>query len=319
MSIMFSINYLIFSVFLTLFGLEVGIAVTMLLEYDKYKDKMRSFLMPLWEVTGTFAIFYIVNLEAAVPSLLMLVGTVFVVPALVAAIFFILRNAFLSYGEYVSNTSSERRYLRIYAMATIVVAFVAISILDSGISGIGINASAYSINMLNMFVNPFNILMFIGIALLSVFVAAVFFDVKEYGWFTTLSVILGIIAIAIATRSAMGYLFSAAFGPGLPYLIGLLVLLGAVLYLYYQKRKYAKYIAILWFLLSVNFFGFVQGPYILGGAVNVNTYLATGAMAFYINLVTLMGGAILVVSLSFAIYVGYIKKTQAQSNKLNNY
>ncbi len=316
---MFSINYLIFSVFLTLFGLEIGIAVTMLLEYDKYKDKMRSFLMPLWEVTGTFAIFYIVNLEAAVPSLLMLVGTVFVVPALVAAIFFILRNAFLSYGEYVGNTISEKRYLRVYAIATLVVAFVAISILDSGISGIGINASAYSINILKMLVNPFNILMFIGIALLSIFVAAVFFDVKEYRWFTTLAVILGIIAIAIATRSAMGYLFSAAFGPGLPYLVVLLLLLGAVLYLYHQKKRYTKYLAILWFMLSVNFFGFVEGSYILGGTVNVNNYLATGAMAFYVNLVTLIGGTILIISLAFAIYISYIKKMQVQGNELNNY
>ena len=64
--------------------------------------------------------------------------------------------------------------------------------------------------MLKMFANSFNILMFVGIALLSVFVAAVFFDVREYRWFTGLAAALGIIAIAIATRSATGYLFSAA-------------------------------------------------------------------------------------------------------------
>ena len=311
MSIMFAINYLIFSVFLTLFGLEVGIAVTMLLEYDKHKDNMKRFLMPLWEVTGTFAVFYLVNLEATVPSLLMLVGTIFVVPLLIAAIFFILRNAFLSYSEYMGDKRSEKRYLHVYAIATLVVAFIAISVLDSGISGIGINAPAYSINMLKMFANSFNILMFLGIALLSVFVAAVFFDVREYRWFSSLAAILGIIAIAIATHSAMGYLFSAAFGPGLPYLIGLLVLLAAVLYLYHSGKKYAKYIAVLWFLLAVNFFGFMQSPYLLGGTVEINSYLASGPMAFYVNLVTLIGGTILIVSLVFMVYVSYIKKAQS--------
>ncbi|MCL4388104.1 cytochrome d ubiquinol oxidase subunit II [Candidatus Marsarchaeota archaeon] len=311
MVLMFSINYFIFSIFLTLFGLEVGIAVTMLLEYDKHKDRMKRFLMPLWEVTGTFAVFYLVNLEATVPSLLMLVGTIFVVPLLVAAIFFILRNAFLSYSEYMGDKSSEKRYLHIYAIATLLVAFIAISVLDSGISGIGINASAYSINMLKMFVNSFNILMFIGIALLSVFVAAVFFDVREYKWFSGLAAILGIIAIAIATHSAMEYLFSAAFGPGAPYLIGLLALLGIALYLYYSKNKYARYAAVLWFLLAVNFFGFMQSPYLLGGTADINNYLATGPMAFYVNLVTLVGGTILAVSLVFMVYVSYIKKTQS--------
>ncbi|MEM0154371.1 MAG: cytochrome d ubiquinol oxidase subunit II [Methanothrix sp.] len=308
MSIMFSINYLIFSVFLTLFGLEVGIAITMLLEYDKHKENMKRFLMPLWEVTGTFAIFYIVNLEATVPSLLMLLGTVFVVPLLVAAVFFILRNAFLSYSEYMGDKRSEKLYLHIYAIATLLVAFIAISVLDSGISGIGINASAYSINMLKMFANSFNILMFIGIALLSIFVAAAFFDVREYKWFPGLAAVLGIIAIAVATHSAMGYLFYAAFGPGLPYLIGLLILLGIGLYLYYSGKKYAKYVALVWFFLAVNFFGFVQSPYILGGAVDINGYLATGPMAFYVNLVTLIGGIILVASLVFMVYVSYIKK-----------
>jgi cytochrome d ubiquinol oxidase subunit II len=310
MSILFSINYLIFSVFLTLFGLEVGIAITMLLEYDKYKDRMKRFLMPLWEITGTFAVFYLVNLEATVPSLLMLVGTIFVAPLLSAAIFLILRNAFLSYSEYMGDKIFEKRYLHIYAIATLLVAFIAISVLDSGISGIGINASAYSINILEMFANPFNLLMFIGIALLAVFVAAIFFDVREYRWFPGMAAVLGIVAIAIATHSALGYLFSAAFGPGLPYLIGLLVLLGISLYLYYSRIKYAKHVAVLWFLLAVNFFGFAQGPYILGGSANINNYLTTGSMAFYVNLVTLIGGTILVVSLAFMIYVSYIKKAQ---------
>lgn len=121
---------------------------------------------------------------------------------------------------------------------------------------------------------------------------------------------MGIVAIAIATHSALGYLFSAAFGPDLPYLIGLLVLLGISLYLYYSRIKYAKHVAVLWFLLAVNFFGFAQGPYILGGSASINSYLTTGSMAFYVNLVTLIGGTIVVVSLAFMIYVSYIKKAQ---------
>jgi cytochrome d ubiquinol oxidase subunit II len=306
---MFSVNYLIFSVFITLFGLEVGIAITLLLEYDKYKDKLKKFLMPLWEVTGTFAIFYIVNLEATVPSLLLLLGTVYVAPILVAAIFFILRNAFLAYSEYMGDKGSEKRYLRIYAIATIAVAFIAISVLDSGISGIAINTSSYSISLLRMFANSFNILMFIGIALLSVFLAAVFFWVKEYRWFPGLAAVLGVISVALAVHGSLLYMFSSAFGLGLPYLIGLLAMLGIALLLYYRDNRYAKYIAILWFFLAINFFGFMQSPYILGGTVNTNNYIATGPIAFYINIVTLIGGAILVVSLAFMVYISYIKKS----------
>jgi len=309
MGLMFSINYFIFSIFFTLFVLEVGIALTMLLEYEKYKDSLKRFLMPLWEVTGTFAIFYIVNLEAVVPSLLLLIGTIFVVPLLVAAIFFILRNAFLSYSEYMGDKVSEKRYLHIYAIATIIVAFIAISVLDSGISGIAISASSYSINLLRMFVNSFNILMFLGIALLAAFLAAVFFGIKEYKWFPILSAVLGVIAIAIAVHGSLNYLFDSAFSTGLPYLLGLLALLAVSLFMHYKGNKYAKYIAVIWFFLAINFFGFMQGPYILGGTVNTNNYIATGAMAFYVNAVTLIGGAILAASLISMVYISYIKKT----------
>lgn len=316
MSFMFSVNYFIFSIFLTLFGLEVGIAITMLLEYDKYKDTLKKFLMPLWEVTGTFAIFYFVNLEATVPSLLLLLGTVFVAPLLFAAIFFILRNAFLSYSEYMGDKVSEKRYLHIYAISTIIVAFIAISVLDAGVSGIGINASAYSINLLHLFANSFNILMFIGIALFVVFVAAVFFNIKEYRWITALAPVLGIIVVALALHSAAIYIFSNALTYGLPELIGLLAILAITLFLYFKGKRYSKYIAVIWFLLSVNFFGFMQNPYLLGGSVNINQYIATGTMAFYVNLVTLIGGAILVVSLTYFIYISYISKKPETGNKI---
>jgi len=308
MSLMLSINYFIFSIFFTLFVLEVGIALILLLEYEKYKDNLKRFLMPLWEVTGTFAIFYIVNLEAVVPSLLLLIGTIFVVPLLVAAIFFILRNAFLSYSEYMGDKISEQRYLHVYAISTIIVAFIVISVLDSGISGIAINASSYSINLLMMFVNPFNILMFLGIALLAVFIAAAFFRIREYKLFSILCAVLGIIAIAIAVHSSLNYLFDSAFNTGLPYLLGLLALLAVSLFMHYNGNKYAKYISVLWFFLAVNFFCFMQGSYILGGTVNTNNYVATGAMAFYINVVTIIGGAILAASLIYMVYISYMKK-----------
>ncbi|MCL5102367.1 MAG: cytochrome d ubiquinol oxidase subunit II [Candidatus Marsarchaeota archaeon] len=308
MSFMYPINYFIFSIFLTLFGLEAGVAVTMFLEYDKYKDRLKRFLMPLWEVTGTFGVFYLVNLEATVPSLLLLLGTVYVAPLLIAGVFFILRNAFLSYSEYMGNPKSEKLYLHVYAIATVLVAFIAISVLDSGISGIGINASAYSINIAKLFINSFNILMFIGIALLSVFLAATVFGIREYKWFTGAAAVLGIVAIAIATYSSLGYMFSNAFGFGLPYLIGLVILLAISLAFYYKSNRYAKYLSLLWFILAINFFGLMQNSMVLGGTVSVNSYIQTGTTAFYVDMVTLIGGIILVVSLVVLIYISYIKK-----------
>ncbi len=313
MSIMFSIDYFIFSIFLTLFGLETGIAVTLLLEYDKYKGTLKSFLMPLWEITGTFAVFYIVNFEATFPSLLIIVGSAYMLPLLVGAMFFIFRNAFLSYSEYMGNKKAEKTYLHIYALATIVVAFIAISVLDSGISGIGINTQSYLINVPVMFINSFNLLMFVGIALLAVFAAAAFFGVKEYKWIPGAAAPLGIIVIAIAVYSKLPYLFHNAVSFGLPYLIGLLVLLGIAIYAHYSGRKFTRYAVVLWFILAVNFFGFMQQPFLFGGTVNTSLYLPTGSSAVYVNMVTAVGFTILIASLIYFIYITYVKHNVSDS------
>ena len=310
MSVMFSVNYFIFSIFFLLFGLEAGIAITLLLEYEKYKERLKRFIMPLWEITGTFAVFYIVNFEATFPKLLLLVGSIFIAPVLVAAIFFILRNAFLSYSEYMGESRLEHLFLRIYSVSTIIVAFLVISVLDSGISGIGISMATYSLSMLHVLFNSFNILMFVGIALIAIFIAAVFFEIMEYKWLSFLAPIFGIIAIFIAVYSKLHFVYSNAVGFGLPYLVALIVLLAAVLVCYWKHIAMAKYAAIAWFLLAVNFFGFMQQPYLFGGAISTSEYLAAGPVAFYVNMVTAIGGALLVASLGYFIYISYIKKSQ---------
>ncbi len=313
MSVIFSINYFIFSIFLTLFGLETGIAVTMLLEYDRYKDRLKRFLMPIWEITGTFAVFYIVNFEASFPSLLIILGSAYILPLLVGAMFFIFRNAFLSYSEYMGNPKTEKTYLHVYAIATIVVAFIVVSVLDSGISGIGINTQTYAINAATIFVNSFNILMFVGIALIAVFMAAAFFGIKEYKWIPGVAAPLGVILVAVASYSRLHYLFDNAMGFGLPYLIGLLALLGIAIYAHYSNRKFTKYVVVIWFILAVNFFGFMQQPFLFGGAVNTSGYLPSGTSAAYVNMVTLIGGAILIISLIYFIYITYIKHDVSNS------
>ncbi|MDE1856294.1 MAG: hypothetical protein KGH49_03620, partial [Candidatus Micrarchaeota archaeon] len=88
MNPLYLVNYFIFSVFITLFLLEVGSAILALFSYGAYRDKLRRYLLPIWEVDGTFAAFYLVNFEVTYPTLLGIVGTIYILPLLLAAAFF---------------------------------------------------------------------------------------------------------------------------------------------------------------------------------------------------------------------------------------
>ena len=59
--------------------------MTALFAYEKYKEKLMRYITPIWEVTGTFAVFYVVNFEATFPTLLGVAGTIYAVPLLLAA------------------------------------------------------------------------------------------------------------------------------------------------------------------------------------------------------------------------------------------
>ena len=92
MDILYIMNHVVFSLFITLFLVEVGMAFTGLIFYDSYKI-IKKYLIPMWEINGTFAIFYIVSFEAIYPKLLVNIGTLYLLPVMVAALLLILRNA----------------------------------------------------------------------------------------------------------------------------------------------------------------------------------------------------------------------------------
>ena len=67
---LFCINFAIFAVFLALFITELMGAFLLLISYEKSKARVLSHLVPIWEVTGTFAAFWVVTADFAYPSML---------------------------------------------------------------------------------------------------------------------------------------------------------------------------------------------------------------------------------------------------------
>ncbi len=317
MGLIYSINYLIFSVFLILFSIEVGISVNMLMDYNRYAESIKRFLMPLWEVTGTFAVFYLVNFEASFPSMLYIVGTIFILPLLLAGILFIFRNSFLAYSEYIGRGNRERNFIRVYATATILIAFIVLSVFDAGVSGVGVNIAAYNLNMPSMLFNTFNIMMFVGLALISVFVSAALFGIRDHKLPMALTAPVGVLIILEAVYYRVPYMIGNMISNYVIITAIVLAILVAAVVSFVKETRVSRYLTIIWLFLSINLFGLLQSPYMFGGEIDTYSYIATGPTAYYVNVVTIIGGVILALSISYLVYMSYVKRVSYKEGNGN--
>ena len=191
MNPLYILDHFIFSVFMTLILIEGGFAVTALLAYGKYKERLMRYITPIWEVTGTFAVFYAVNFEATFPKLLGAAGTIYAVPLLVAAALIIIRNAFLIHAEYLGDIKREAKYLKVYAIATIAALVILMSVLSSAMTGAGISLASSSAS-LSMYINPFNLIVVACSILMALSLAAGIFHIERIGKFAWLPLALAV-------------------------------------------------------------------------------------------------------------------------------
>lgn len=294
------INYAVFASFLTVFLIEFGIALLLLISYNS-KDKLMKYLMPMWEIDGTFAVFYVVDLEATYPNILPAVGTIYILPVLLAALFFIFRNAFLAYSEYTGRDATKRSYIMVYSIATIIVAFLALAVLSSSVSGIGVNLVMHSLYITKLLLNPFSLIIFTLAVLLSLFITMVTFDIgRTYAEIlcAVIAVIIAFAAIYVYPHYMVSNIFSNAALLAVPVL-----LIAAAILLHAIKSKTAKYFAILALFSGVLTFELAEYPYLFKGAINLNSIVVGSPSASYLLAFSIGGIAVLAVLIGVLIYV----------------
>lgn len=286
-------NYLIFALFLSLFAIEIGIAIASLIDYDEYKEKLKGYLMPMWEINGTFAVFYLVNLEATYPKLLPVIGTAFIVPALLAIMLVVGRNIFIVASEFESKLTSEENYSKIYSAFTIIATYLLVCILGSALTGIGLNIPSSSINLVQVLANPFSIVLFIGLALLSFAAVGVVFSLKKKA-LTVLALLFSVALLVASLWYYDGYVFQSALSQPI-YLAIIALLLVYALAATFFKQQILRLVVIPAVVLIVLIFGLLQYPNMAGGALNMPSVYTSPVFAPYISIGTIVGCALLLI------------------------
>jgi cytochrome bd ubiquinol oxidase subunit II len=307
MNALYLVNHVIFAVFMTLLLMEGGFAITALVAYEKYKARLMRYITPIWEVTGTFAVFYVVNFEATFPKLLGVAGTLYAVPLLVAAALIILRNAFLIHAEYVGDLKKEAKYLKIYAVATVAALILLLSVLSSAMTGTGISVST-GVSTLQMYLNPFNFIVIVSALLVSLSLAASVFRIERLERLAWLPLVLAVALFCIGISMAVP-LVSASLASSLPLVAVFLALLLALCIARAKNLIGSGVPLVLAVFLALTLLGVVEYPYIFG-STNITGYLNSSALAGPVMLITLVGGAIVTVAFAYLVYLSYLKKEE---------
>lgn len=304
MNILYGLNLAIFSAFFTLFSVEIGIALHFLFGNPDKLESMKKYISPIWEITGTFAVFYVVNFIATFPSAIVIIGTAYVVPLLMAALLFIFRNAFLAYGVYYES-GSRSRYLKIYGAATIITAFFVIVVLSSAIGGYGFNMPN-QIHLIQVLFNPFGISMFFAVALIALFVNSLIFNTERKALYTLFGA-AGILWAVFAMRTYLSYSINGIVS-NLPVLIISVTLLLVSLVFGVKRNRISSFLPFFFTFSAIVLFGFAVYPYWFGGTISSLNYLSSTATGYFSSIITVIGGTFVIVALLYFIRIVYLKQ-----------
>jgi cytochrome d ubiquinol oxidase subunit II len=256
-----------------------------------------EYAVPIWEVTGTFAAFWVVTGDMAYPMLLVPVATIFGALLTVFLVTLVARNASVVFGEFITKRKwlDARKLYKVYALSTLLLGVTVLILLSSLVSGAGVlsnGAGALS--------TPFDIvswasqagswLFLLGTLLIAVGLAPVFFDLRL---FAKEGLALTVAGVAVS----LGAFYS--YSPSLvTYYLAVPALLTIAANLLYLSKRTAAVVtnkAVFIAMLSVIVFSLqpLVYPRFVGQALPIDALTTAGPMVPVFYETTLVGGAIL--------------------------
>lgn len=297
-NLIFYVDFAIFAVFAVLLITELMGSVLLLIAYDAAKKKVLEHIVPIWEVTGTFGAFWVVVSDFAFPNILLPLAHIFAVGLMLFLILIIARNSTIVFAEYIMKKGwlDERKLYRMYAVSTVFLSLIVLTILAAIISGTGVNLAAGTFSVTVWITSAGSILFIIGAVAIGLGLAPVFYGIDAFRFLTIPAATVGVIL------SVLGYFL---YSPSLitPYiaipviltiLVPVLNRLKAGAKLAQNKLFFVVFASVILFTLNT-----VVYPSAFGRALPVDSITTVGPMSQAFLLITLIGCALLGVMIAF--------------------
>jgi len=295
----FELYFAVFSLFASLLITELMGAVVLLLFWKQAKSKVLEYIVPIWEVTGTFAALVVVMGDFAYPTLLIPIALIFAPLLTVFLILIVARNASIVFAEFIIKRKwlDKEKLFKLYAASTLVLGITVLIILSALISGAGVNFAQKTFSFAAWLSSPGSILFVVGTLGIGIGAAPVFFSLRSMK-----NRVLPLTGAGIGLSVLAYYLYSPSFVSVLMLIPVVLTLLVGVLFLISKKTaaivsNKAIFIAV----LSIIIFSlqFLVYPSAIGGAVSIDAVTTSGSLTSAYFSITAVGGTMLAILLGF--------------------
>ena len=295
----FEINFAIFSLFIALYVTEIMGSVLLLLFWKATRAAVLPYVIPVWELTGTFGALWVVTADFAYPSLLLPAAALFAPVAVVGLIVFVIRNSSISYAEFILKRGwlDEEKLYKAYALATVVVGLAVLMALSALFSGAGVDLAAGSFSFLGWVSAPGSLLFLLGTVLIAVGAAPIFYGVTTFRTIVLPGVIAGMGVSILAY-----YLYSPSLVPGWMLAPVLLTLLAGLLFVLSDTTaRIVSHKVVFLTVLSLIVFSlqFVAYPTLADGAIPIDSVTTSGPMASAYVVITAIGALLIAAMIAF--------------------
>ncbi len=277
---------------------EIMGSVVLLVWWKKYRKAVLPYIVPVWEVTGTFGAFWVVLSDFAYPDVLIPLAGLYAAAIMVFLILIVFRNSSIAFAEYIVKKRwlDERKLYSLYAVSTILIGLIVLYILSGIIGGYGVDLAGLNVSFASWIRHPADLLFIIGAVVIMVGLAPVFYGASPLAKASPVFTASG-----IAVSSVSLYLFSTN---GLSLLFLIPVALTFIPSLLFFLRKLTtlvtnKLFFIAWLTAVLFSLNFMVYPDAFGGAIPVDSLTATGPMTGAYFTISLVGSAILAILIAF--------------------
>ena len=293
----FYLDFLVFAIFSSLLITEIMGAIILLAWWKRYRRTVLHYIVPVWEVTGTFGAFWVVLSDFAFPGVLIPLAGLYAGAIMIFLILFVARNSTIVFGEYIIKKGwlDERKLYAGYSVSTIFIGIVVLYVLSGVIGGVGISLATLQVNAFAWLYNPADIIFVVGALILIVGLAPVFYGAEEM---KIASLIITPVGLAVSLVSL--YMFQ---GSSLSYLVAIPVVLSLLPAVLFNMEEFSSLVRnkaffIAWLSVDLFSLNFLVYPDAFGMSLPVDSLTTSGSMAVAYFDITLVGGILLAVLIS---------------------
>ncbi len=265
--------------------------------YEKNEKNVLRHIVPIWEITGTFIVFFVVELELIYSSLVPISSYLLIPLVGIFVAFLILRNAWIIYAEFLwknGRSINKKNLYRFYSIATFIMVAVFIIAVSALLYGKGINLdlsnlSKSYIDLMPLFSSIYFYAFLIGTIILMYGFSSVFYRTAKIRYMPLIFNIIGIVISAYGFYGltmhdkiiSLDYII-------IPVIIGILI---PVLYIFNKTTYLASYKPFFFVLMIIGIF-FIEYPvnYIAAGAFPVSAFESPSPMLGFNIILSIAGG-----------------------------